>query len=402
MPPVLRLGVAGLGLASTFMLPHLATHPKIKLAAAADLRQEALELFASEFQAETFQSVEALCASPNVDAVYVCTPNYLHAEHVIIAAEHRKHVVVEKPMALTIEECEAMNAAAERNGVQLLCGHTHSFDAPIRKMRELVRGGAFGRLTMLHTWNYTDLLYRPRAPWELDTRQGGGVVFIQGPHQVEIVRAIGGGLVRSVRAMTGVWDETRPTEGSYVAYLELADGTPATMVYSGYGHFDSAELHYWIGERGQRRDPETNFQTRASYRARAAAGAPDQEASIRDAVRFGGTRDRRGVLAASHQAEKHQPFFGITLVSCERADLRQSPDGLFVYGDEGKYEIDLAGEASEQEAFVDELYDAVVLGRAPVHSGEWALATTEVCLAMLQSARERKEVALRHQAALPR
>jgi phthalate 4,5-cis-dihydrodiol dehydrogenase len=400
VPPVLRLGIVGLGLASTFMIPQLARDPRMKLAAAADVRRDALAVFAREFDAPTFESVEALCASPAVDAVYVCTPAYLHAEHVITAAEHTKHIICEKPLALTVAECEAMNAAAERNGVVLVCGHTHSFDAPIRKLARLVRAGDFGPLMMVQTWNYTDLLYRPRAPWEMDTSRGGGVVYIQAPHQVEIVRAIGGGRVRSVRAMTGRWDDARPTEGCYTAYLEFEDATPATLVYSGYGHFDSSELHYWLGERGQTRDPATHAQTRQAYEARAASAA-DEEAAIREAVRFGGARDRREVLAANAAAGRHQPFFGLTLVSCQRGDLRQSPDGLYLYGDDGKTEIDLAGEPSEQEALIEELYQAVVTGARPWHDGRWGMATLEVCTAILESARERREIMLAHQTATP-
>jgi phthalate 4,5-cis-dihydrodiol dehydrogenase len=400
VPPVLRLGIVGLGLASTFMIPQLARHPRIRLAAAADVRREALDVFGREFDAPTFTSVEALCASDAVDAVYVCTPAYLHAEHVITAAEHGKHIICEKPLAVTVAEGEAMAAAAERNGVVLVCGHTHSFDAPIRRLARLVQSGAVGPLMMLQTWNYTDLLYRPRAPWEMDTAQGGGVVYIQAPHQVEIVRAIGGGRVRSVRAMAGRWDAARPTEGNYTAYLEFEDGTPATLVYSGYGHFDSSELHYWLGERGQTRDPETHFTTRRAYEARTARG-PADEATIREAVRFGGAQDRRELLAANAATGRHQPFFGLTLVSCQRADLRQSPDGLYVYGDAGKHEIDLAGEPSEQDALIDEFYQAVVGAEAPWHDGRWGLATLEVCTAILQSARERREILLTHQTPTP-
>src|SRR5439155_17326520 len=106
-----------------------------------DTRREALERFAGEYEGETFTSVEALCASPSVDVVYVATPNFLHGEHAIMAAEHGKHIIVEKPMALSVGQCQAMIAAAERNSVQLICGHTHSFNPPIRRMWELVRSG---------------------------------------------------------------------------------------------------------------------------------------------------------------------------------------------------------------------------------------------------------------------
>src|SRR5438874_4833039 len=98
----LRFGIIGLGFASTYTIPALATHPRVQVAAGADLRPQALARFAEEFEAETYQSVEELCASSRVDAVYISTPNEMHAEHVAIAAEHGKHVIVEKPMAITM------------------------------------------------------------------------------------------------------------------------------------------------------------------------------------------------------------------------------------------------------------------------------------------------------------
>jgi phthalate 4,5-cis-dihydrodiol dehydrogenase len=160
----------------------------------------------------------------------VATPNQLHAKHVIAAAERGKHVIVSKPMAITLQEAAAMNDAADRNGVKLLAGHTQSMAPTIRKMAEMVHGGELGRLGMLHTWHFTDWMYRPRLPAELDVDQGGGPVFRQASHQVDIVRFIAGGLVGSVRANMVQLDVERGAPGAYTAYLEFEDGTPATIV----------------------------------------------------------------------------------------------------------------------------------------------------------------------------
>ncbi len=202
----LRFGVVGLGVAFNFLAKNIADRPHLRFTAACDLRRSALDRFAADYGGETYTDVAELCKSPNIDAVYVVTPNRLHRDQVIAAADHGKHVIVDKPMAVTVEECEAMNLAAERNGVMLLCGHMHSYDPSIRKMREIVAGGGLGRLRMINTWHFNDWIYRPRAPWELEEGQGGNLVFNQGSHQVDIVRLIGGGMVRSVRAMTGIWD----------------------------------------------------------------------------------------------------------------------------------------------------------------------------------------------------
>jgi phthalate 4,5-cis-dihydrodiol dehydrogenase len=386
--------MAGLGIASTQILPSISALPSIKITAAADLRADALARFRETYGGESFTSVEAMCASPNVDAVYIATPNQLHAEHAIAAARHKKHVIVEKPMALSIEECEAMNEAAEKNDVNLLCGHTHSFDPPIQKIREIVKGGELGKLCMVNSWNYNEFMYRPRMKHELAMSRG--VVLNQGPHQVDIVRLIGGGKVRSVRAMTGIWDKARGHEGSYTCYLEFEDGTPATLVYSGYGFFDTAELFSWVGEGGQYRDPETNLKVRRKLRE---ARSVEEEEQLKEAMRFGGQRE--GEFSHVWSGERKQPFFGFTMVSCERGDIRQTPEGLFIYGETEKREISLPTARRGREAEAQELYEAVVSHRPVFHDGRWGEATLEVCLAILESAEKRKEIFLSHQVPSP-
>ncbi len=176
-------------------------------------------------------------------------------QHAALAARHGKHLLIEKPMALTLDECAAIIDAARRAGVHLVVGHSHSFDAPVQRLRELIESGDFGAVRMINAINYTDYLYRPRRPEELDTAQGGGAVFNQAAHQVDMVRLIGGGQVTSVRAVTGAWDRSRPTEGAYAALLTFADGAFASLTYNGYGHFDSDEFEGWIGEMGQQKTP---------------------------------------------------------------------------------------------------------------------------------------------------
>src|SRR5262245_50113385 len=238
----LRIGVAGLGRGFTLMLPTLGRNPRVSLVAAADLRAEARERFAAEFNAATYDSVEALCADPAVEVVYVATPHQFHAAHTSLAAKSGKHLLVEKPMAISIAECQAMIAAARDAKVHLIVGHSHSFDAPVARARHLIDGGAYGAVRMITAFNYTDFVYRPRRPEELDSAQGGGVVFSQGAHQIDVVRLLAAARARRVRAATGAWDATRPMDGAYAALLTFDNDAVATLTYSGYGHFDSDEF----------------------------------------------------------------------------------------------------------------------------------------------------------------
>jgi phthalate 4,5-cis-dihydrodiol dehydrogenase len=215
----LRIGVIGVGVGARQLLPALTHHPSARLAAAADIRPAALDQLRAEFGIQTFASAEALCNSDTVDAVWVASPNHLHAEHAITASERGKHVIVSKPMAVTLDEAQRMTDAAARHGTLLLAGHTQSMAPSIRRMADMVRVGELGRLGMIHTWHFTDWMYRPRLPDELDTARGGGPVFRQASHQVDIVRTIGGRRLRSVRAATLQLDASRPVPGAYTVFM---------------------------------------------------------------------------------------------------------------------------------------------------------------------------------------
>ena len=131
----LRLGVAGLGRAFTVMLPTFTGDPRIALVAAADSRSEARQRFSEDFSAKAYETVEELCTDPMVEAVYVATPHQCHARHATLAAQHGKHLLVEKPIALSLAECSTIIETAKRAGVQLVVGHSHSFDAPVARLR---------------------------------------------------------------------------------------------------------------------------------------------------------------------------------------------------------------------------------------------------------------------------
>lgn len=90
-------------------------------------------------------------------------------------------MIVEKPLALTLDDCQAMIEAADKHGVRLLAGHTHSFDAPIRKMREVIKSGEIGALVMVNTWNYNEFNHRSRPSKELETTRGPGLPPLTGP-----------------------------------------------------------------------------------------------------------------------------------------------------------------------------------------------------------------------------
>ncbi|MCH7608209.1 MAG: Gfo/Idh/MocA family oxidoreductase [Chloroflexi bacterium] len=388
--PVLKVGLAGVGSVSRTILHNIQKIPGVKLTAVADIREEPLAQVRGEYGVETFSSVEAMCESPDVDAVWICTPNLFHAEHTIIAAEAGKHVICEKPMAVSLDEAQSMVDAVDRTGVRYVQGHSKIFDPPIRRMREIVSSGELGRLIQLNTWEFKPWISgQPRLETEVDSSKGGGVLYRQGPHQTDVVRGIGGGMVKSLRAIVGRWNSAFPlAEGDYTAFLEFEDGAAATMVFNGYGYFDITELTWGIGEGGQQRDP-------ASVKRERFASAV--EADVKH--EFAGARAERERVERE-QRRTLQPFFGLTIVSCERGDIRQSPEGLYVYDRDGRREVEVAPEGHGRGELT-ELRNALREDRPTFPDARWGMATLEVILAILRSSRERREVTLSHQVPCP-
>jgi phthalate 4,5-cis-dihydrodiol dehydrogenase len=207
------------------------------------------------------------------------------------------------------------------------------------------------------------------------------------PHQIDTVRLLGGGLVKSVRAQANVLDPSRPTEAGCVAFLQFENGVAASLVYGGYDFFDSDEWHFGIGERGAPKPLSHGASRRALAQAK-------EEAGLRTKTQAYG--------ASKQDMPPNQPHFGLTIVTCAGGEMRASKDGVLVYGRDGLREVPLArgaGMPGRQEV-LDDMRAAISGARRPVHDGRWGKATVEVALAILRSSREGREIALEHQVAV--
>jgi len=379
--PPIRLGIAGLGLAGSFMIRAAVSHPKIALCAGMDPLPRPREAFARQFNAPVYSDFHELCRDPSVEAIYISSPHRFHASQAVEAMQEGKHVLVEKPLALTLKECDEVAAAADRTGLHLIVGHTHAFDPNIREMHRIIDSGELGRLGMILAFNYNDFLLRPHRSDEFDSEKGGGVVFNQVAHQIEIVRLLGG-RIRSVRADVGALDASRLAAGHCMAFLEFEDGATASVVFSSYDFFDSDELHHWIAEGGTDKEPHRHGKTREAFLARTS----DLEAH--EALGFGAR-----ILPTE---QPYLPHFGLIVVTCERGDMRFSPNGILIHGIHGTREIAVprgAGRPGHGDA-LDALWFAVREGRRCAHDARWGRATVQILLAILQSSKSRREVRL--------
>lgn len=381
-PGRIRIGIAGMGAAGQAFVAPLRRHAGFDWVALAETEAAVREAAQRAHGVAAYASVAALLAHPGLDAVLIATPTALHAEQAQQAAAAGKHVLVEKPMAATLAEARAMVDVAERAGVSLLVGHSHSFDAPIQAMRALIESGELGRVRMVNTWCFSDWMQRPRRADELDADQGGGVTLRQGAHQFDIIRLLCGGLARSVRAQTFDWDPQRRAIGAHTAFIAFESGAAATAVYNGYGGLSSMDLCFDISEWGLHQP--------AGMRPPRAAGLTPAQALQAKQARAG---------RAIADAAPFQPFFGLTVVSCERGDIRQSPSGLLVHGPAGMRTVELSLQRNPRDLVLDEFHAALSATAAVVHDGRWGLATLEVCLAAVESSRVGRELSLHEQVA---
>jgi phthalate 4,5-cis-dihydrodiol dehydrogenase len=388
----LRLGVVGMGRAFTVMIPTFIRDPRIQLVAGADPREEARQQFEQDFGGSAYKNCKLLLDHSDIDIVYLATPANLHVEQIKEIVAAGKHVLLEKPMALSIEEAQQIIKIVIEAGVYLIVGHSHGFNLPIQQARELIISGTYGPLQMLTAFNFTDFMYRPRRRDELITEKGGGVVFSQAAHQIDILRILGGGCVKSIRANTGNWDPNRDTEGAYNALLTFENGTTATATYSGYAHFDSDELMGWNSELGSTKNPDVYWQSRKILAEKL---TETTEENLKSSQNFGGKN--YNPKSIDQEENHHYQHFGTVIASCEKADIRPMPWGVTIYSNNEHFEDRLSTPSVPRSEVIDELINAICFNVPPTHDGNWALANLEVSLAILESAKNSEEINLKYQ-----
>lgn len=394
---VLRVGIVGIGGAAVNMLPAFDRSPLYRISAAADVDDEILARFAADYDGvETHRSIEAIAQSPNVDLIYIATPTVLHAAHVRAALSGGKHVLIEKPMAVTLEEADTMIADAERYGVLLGVNVKHSFEPRVQAIRDFVRSGELGRLRMINSWRYVDWLYKPRSREELTPGWGSGLLWRQGPHQLDIVRTIAGGMIRTIRGTCQILDPARKVPGAYSAFIDFEGDVSCTVVCSGYDHFDSKSLVQGFDGKTPLVAPDRYGRARRELSAhRHEVGWEDEAAA---GERYGGGREGMEAPSGTGGGSSSGWLLGGPLIaSFERADVRLSRGGLIVDGDDKQEEIAMPPGVDGRDGRLTSFYAAVVYGTPLPADGRWGKATQEALVALEQSSERRAEVSLRHQ-----
>jgi UDP-N-acetyl-2-amino-2-deoxyglucuronate dehydrogenase len=225
----LRFGIVGCGRIAVRHADLLASGAikGAKLAAVCDNVPVRAEAFAAKHGVPAFTSIEALLQARDLelDAVSILTPSGLHAEHVIEVAPHVRNVVVEKPMALTLDDADAMIRACDASNARLFVVKQNRFNVPVRKLREALEAGRFGQLvlgTVRVRWCRPQSYYDQdawRGTWALD----GGVLANQASHHVDLLEWMMGD-VASVFARASTALAKIETEDTAVVVLKFRNG----------------------------------------------------------------------------------------------------------------------------------------------------------------------------------
>jgi D-xylose 1-dehydrogenase (NADP+, D-xylono-1,5-lactone-forming) len=193
----LRWGILSTARINRTLIPAIRASPRNTVDAVASRDVEKARAYAAEWQIPAaFGSYEALLASPDIDAVYVSLPNNLHAEYAIKAAQAGKHVLVEKPIALTVEDVDAIAAAAQRHGVVITEGYIYRHHVQTQQVKQVIASGQLGEIRLL------------RSSFSFQ---------LQAQHHIRLNPALGGG---------ALWDI-----GCYpISYMQyLLDAAPSAL-----------------------------------------------------------------------------------------------------------------------------------------------------------------------------
>ena len=196
-----------------------------ELVAVCDNDPAKLDAVKERFNVAAYSDYADMLADPEVEVVTILTPSGMHAEHAIMAAEAGKHVVVEKPMALRLEDADAMIAACDRARVKLFVVKQNRLNVPVVKAREALEAGRFGKLvlgTVRVRWR-RDQGYYNQDSWRGTWAQDGGVLSNQASHHVDLLEWFMGDVVsvhaRATRALVDI-----EAEDTAIAPLQFANG----------------------------------------------------------------------------------------------------------------------------------------------------------------------------------
>ena len=277
--------------------------------------------------AEIFNSHKDILKNPHIDLVSICTPPYCHGEIAVDFLNHGKHVLVEKPMAASLEECDAMIAAAQRSGRVFSVVAQNRFRDPIMNLKRILDGGKIGRV--LHAqvdsfwWrghSYYDLWWR--GLWE---KEGGGCTLNHAVHHIDMLNWMMGAPKAVTAVLSNAGHDNSEVEDISVAILQYGQGSLAQVTSSVIHHGEEQQVIFQ-GEKARISAP-----WKAVGQIAMANGFPQQEHNI--ALEQELDMDYQSIAPLPHIAHAGQIDNVLTAIERGEAPL--------ITGEEGRRTIEL-------------------------------------------------------------
>lgn len=231
----LKTGIIGCGKVGDFHAKAFANLPASEFTAVCDASEERAQAFAARYGVKAYTDVESMCRAEKLDVVSVCTPHPLHANPAVTAADCGCNVLVEKPLAANLADCDAMLAAERRNHVTIGTMVQRRFYRPCMRIRKALDDGKLGKpvLGMVTMLGWRDEAYYNSDPWRGTWNgEGGGVLVNQAPHQLDLLLWYMG----EVDEVYGVWKNLNhpyiEVEDTAVAVIKFKNGGVGNIVVS--------------------------------------------------------------------------------------------------------------------------------------------------------------------------
>lgn len=220
----LRWGVIGCGdIATRRVIPALQELPNCELQAVARANSDLVEAYAKEVGADRwYLHWQNLVRSDSIDAVYIATPACFHEEQTVIAAEEGKHVLCEKPMAVTSAACERMIQACRENNVRLGVAYYRHFYPVVQRVKEIIATGEIGKVTLAQIDAFEAFDRKPGEPraWLLDKEKaGGGPMMDFGCHRIEVLQNLFGRVKEAQASKFNLHFDRDVEDTAYVSML---------------------------------------------------------------------------------------------------------------------------------------------------------------------------------------
>lgn len=244
---MLRIGIIGAGIICESHVRSIERMDNVTLKAVADIVIEKALAFTEPLGVNAYVDYKEMIEKEDLDAVIINLPHKLHREATLFAADHGLHVLVEKPMAASSEDCEAMIKGAKENNVKLMIAHIQRYFSHNIKVKELVDSGELGDLVAVTDTRNIYYFHDQRPRWFLDKETAGGGIFMNlGAHCLDKLIWTAGSRIKKIVGKATYHEKRFNVEGGAQAFIELENGVTASITCTGYKVPPYQDTHYYF------------------------------------------------------------------------------------------------------------------------------------------------------------